>query len=198
MIKNLIINNSMNLIKDLNKYNNEELEMIKYGIEGTYLGITKIVIILLISLALNLFKETILFFMLFNIIRIPGFGLHAKKSIWCWITSTISFIGIPIICKSFTFNYLFYLIAPIICIFFFLLYAPADTKKRPLTNKKKRKIYKIITTLIGIIYFIIITIVSNNYYKNILTFAMILQSILILPITYKIFNLSYNNYLNYK
>lgn len=197
MLKNIIINKSMTIIKDLNKYNEEELEVIKYGIEGTYLGITKIVIILIISIILNLFKETILFFILFNIIRIPGFGLHAKKSIWCWVSSSIAFIGIPIICKSYTFNNLFYLIIPIICIFFFLLYAPADTEKRPLINKKKRKIFKITTVIIGIIYFILIVNISNFYYKNILTFAMILQTILILPITYKIFNLSYNNYLNY-
>ena len=197
MIKSLFINNSMNLIKGLNKYNDEELEKIKYGIEGTYLGITKIVIIILISILLNLFKETILFFIIFNILRVPGFGLHAKKSIWCWIASIISFIGIPIICKTCIFNNLFYIIVPIICIFCFFLYAPADTEKRPLINKKKRKIYKIITILFGIIYFTIIITISNIYYKNILTLALILQTILILPITYKIFKLSYNNYLKY-
>ena len=197
MVKDFVINNSMNLVKELNKYDETQLEEIKYGIESTYLGITKIITILLISIIINQFKETITFFILFNIIRITGFGLHASKSIWCWIASIISFIGIPFLCKTLQVNNLFYIITSVISIICFVLYAPADTIKRPLINKRKRKIYKVITIIIGIVYYCMINSIPNFLYKNMLVFALMLETILILPITYKIFNLSYNNYKKY-
>ena len=161
MIKNFVVNSSMNLINSLNKYDKVQLEEIKYGIESIYLAISKIIVI------------------------------------WCWISSSISFIGIPYICKMFIFPNLIYLILPIICLVCFILYAPADTVKRPLINSKKRKIYKLLSIISCVTYFIIIIFISNFLIKNLLLFALILESILILPITYKIFKLPYKTYLNY-
>ena len=197
MIKNFVVNRSMNLINNLNKYDKTQLEEIKYGIESIYLALSKIIVILIISSLLGLFKEAILFLLVFNILRAFAFGLHASKSIWCWISSSISFIGIPYICKNFIFPNLIYLILPIICLICFILYAPADTIKRPLINSRKRKIYKLLSIINCIIYFALIILIKNFLIKNLLLFALILESILILPITYKIFKLPYKNYLNY-
>lgn len=198
MVKNFVVNSSMNLIKDLNKYDKIQLEKIKYGIESIYLTITKFVIITLISLLLGLQKEMLLLLILFNILRITAFGLHASKSIYCWISSSIAFIGIPFICKNITFSNIIYIILPIICLLCFILYAPADTVKRPLINQKKRKIYKFFSITLCIIYLIMIIILKNILFKNLLMFSLILESILILPITYKVFKLPYKNYLNHK
>ena len=198
MIKNFVINNSMSLINGLNKYNQEQQEEIKYGLEAIYLLITKFIVIFAISIILGLWKETLIFLGLFNILRATAFGIHASKSIYCWITSIICFLVIPYISKIAILPNLLFIIASIICIILFTLYAPADTIKRPLINAKKRKIYKIITIITSIIYTSLIFIIKNNIIKNLLLFAMILQVILILPITYKIFKLPYNNYKNYK
>ena len=191
MVKNFVVNSSMNLIKDLNKYDKIQLEKIKYGIESIYLTITKFVIITLISLLLGLQKEMLLLLILFNILRITAFGLHASKSIYCWISSSIAFIGIPFICKNIIFSNITYIILPIICLLCFILYAPADTVKRPLINQKKRKIYKFFSITLCIIYLIMIIILKNILFKNLLMFSLILESILILPITYKVFKLPY-------
>ena len=198
MIKNFVVNNSMNLIKDLNTYDKTQLEKIKYGIESIYLTITKFGIITLISLLLGIEKEMLLLLILFNILRVTAFGLHASKSIYCWISSSIAFIGIPFICKTFTFSNLTYIVLPIICLLCFILYAPADTIKRPLINYKKRKIYKLLSITLGIIYTTLIIILKSILFKNLLMFSLILESILILPITYKIFKLPYKNYLKQK
>ena len=197
MIKNFVINNYMNAVIDLNKYNKEQLEEIKYGIESIYIAVSKIVVILLISFILGLFKETILFLVLFNILRIVAFGLHASKSIYCWISSSISFLLIPYICKTLEFPTFFYIISTIVCLILFIWYAPADTIKRPLINIKKRKIYKILSIIFSTIYIILIFTINNLLIKNMLMFALILETILIIPITYKIFKLPYNNYKNY-
>ncbi len=198
MIKSFVINNSINLVKQTNKYDNVQLEEIKYGLESLYLAISKVVVILLISLLLGMFKESILFLAFFNVLRLTAFGLHASKSIWCWISSSISFLLIPYICKTFVFPIWFYIIAAIFGLVSFILYAPADTVKRPLINKKKRKIYKIVSIISAIIFITLAFLINSNLFKNMLIFALVLQSILILPITYKIFKLPYRNYLNYK
>ena len=198
MIKNFIINNSISLVNKTNKYNNTELEEIKYGLESIYLAMTKVVVILFISACIGLFKEAVLFLLIFNLVRATAFGLHASKSIWCWISSSISFLLIPFICKNVIFPTIFYIVASIITMIIFLLYAPADTVKRPLINKKKRKMYKTLSVITALIFISLIFIIDNFLIKNMLIFALILESILILPITYKIFKLPYRNYLNYK
>ena len=198
MIKNFIINNSISLVNKTNKYNNTELEEIKYGLESIYLAMTKVVVILFISACIGLFKEAVLFLLIFNLVRATAFGLHASKSIWCWISSSISFLLIPFICKNVIFPTIFYIVASIITVIIFLLYAPADTVKRPLINKKKRKMYKTLSVITALIFISLIFIIDNFLIKNMLIFALILESILILPITYKIFKLPYRNYLNYK
>ena len=198
MIKNFVINNSMNIIKNNQNYNNEQQEEIKYGLEAIYLLITKFIIIFSIALLLGLFKESLLFFLFFNILRITAFGIHASKSIYCWISSIISFLALPYISKILILPNIFFIITTITCNILFIIYAPADTIKRPLINTKKRRIYKVVTIISSLILTIIIFIIQNNTIKNLIIFAMILQVILILPITYKIFNLPYNNYKNYK
>ena len=152
MIKNLVINNSMKLIIENNKYEKDKLEEIKYGLESIYLVISKFIIIFIISIFLNLWKETLLFLVFFNILRAFAFGIHASKSIYCWIVSIISFLILPYICKNFIFPNLFFIITSFICFILLFLYSPADTIKRPLINAKKRKIYKILSIIITIIY----------------------------------------------
>jgi len=188
----------MNLINGLGKYDEEKQDEIKYGLEGIYLAVSKVVVILFISAILGLFKEAILFLLLFNILRAFAFGLHASKSLYCWISSSISFLLIPYLSVNFEFPLLFHIISSIVTLISFILYAPADTVKRPLINKKKRHIYKALSIIFACIFIILIFTINNLLIKNLLTFALILETILILPITYKIFKLPYNNYKNYK
>ena len=79
-----------------------------------------------------------------------------------------------------------------------LKYAPADTEKRPLINKKKRIIYKVLTLVITFIYLVISLILKNQTIINALYLSTILETIQILPITYKLYGVRYNNYKNYK
>ena len=77
----------------------------------------------------------------------------------------------------------------------FILYAPADTVKRPLTNKRKRILRKIATCIIAVIYSVIIVIFNNNDISIYLLSGMIIETNLILPITYRIYGMPYRNYL---
>ncbi len=196
-MKENFLKSSMNLITKNKKYSNDEIEIIRYGLEALYLTITKMIIIIIIATSLNILKETILLLICYTIIRNQSFGLHATKSIYCLISSIIFFIGGAYLCKYIIIpNYLIISIA-LLCNIFLFLYAPADTHKRPLINKKKRKKFKIISTILGLIYTIIIIIFINNPITNFLLLGMLEAVLMILPITYKIFKLPYNNYKNY-
>lgn len=196
-VKNIIIGKLMNYIKVNSKYSNKELKEIEYGLTGIYLTISKIIIISIIAYFIGIFKEMMIFMLFFNIIRTTAFGLHATKSWICLLTSLITFLGIPLICKYLNINIFIKYLVGVLNISLIYLNAPADTKNRPIVNNKRRKKLKLISTFISIIFIISCILVDNNFISNCLLFSLILENILISPLTYKIFNLPYNNYLDF-
>ncbi len=196
-MKNFIIKKCMNYIKKHNNYSNTKLKEIEYGLIGIYLTISKITIILVLAMLLNILKEVLLFMILFNIIRTTAFGLHATKSWICLVSSTIFFIGIPLICIYISVDNYLKVIIGIICTILIFKNSPADTYKRPIINNKRRLVYKILSTIISMIYFCTSVIINNIFISNCLIFSIILECFFISPLIYKLFKLPYNNYITY-
>lgn len=197
-MKKLIINNLINNIKKNCNYDKIKVQEIKYGLESLYLSITKITIILLISLLIGNIKELLFIFLFYGLLRLTGFGLHTKTTKQCWISSIIIFIGIPYLVDKVAISKFLLLPISILLLTLIILYAPADTEKRPIINKKKRLLYKIITSLIALIYLFISYNTKSIYLQNILLFSVIIEVFVIVPISYKLFNLKYDNYKYYK
>lgn len=197
-VKKLFLKYSLNVVKEYYpSYDEDKLDEIRYGLEATYLSLTKTFVILFVCILLGIIKEALIVLLFFNLLRMTGFGLHASKSWMCWISSSITFIGIPLLCRSVVLpTYILGIVAGL-CLICFFLYAPADTKKRPLIHKKRRMIYKAITVLIGITYIIMVFLIKQSLIQNALVSAMLIESVLIHPLTYKIFKLPYNNYKTY-
>lgn len=193
-MKQLFLENSMNFICKYQSISDYDKKKVKYGLEGLYLTITKMVLLTILALLLNMFKEFILVVVFFNVIRYTGFGFHAEKSYQCLLFSTFNFIVIPFLLLHIQLSNFFVYTICAICIFHYLLFAPADTKKRPLSNKRKRIIRKIITVMIGFIYILMIILLNNTYWTSIILSAMIIQAIIISPLIYRLFNQPYNNY----
>ena len=198
-MKKLIINKCMELVTTYNKdLSQRDIDKIKYGLEGLYLTITKLIFIIIVSIILGIWKETLLLIIIFNGIRLTAFGVHAKRSIDCLISSTLFFILFPIICIKLTIPLIVKVILFIPLTVLIGIFAPADTEKRPLINKKKRKIYKMLSRMISIIYMTIAIVIKDNTLSNCFIFAIVIQIIIMLPITYKLFGVSYNNYKTYE
>lgn len=194
-MKNKIINSCLSIVSKYNpNLSKKQMDTIKYGLEGLYLSITKLIIIFIISIFLGISKEFIILIIIFNGIRLFGFGVHAKKSIDCLISSSIFFIIFPIICKYITIPMIYKIIISIPLIILISIFAPADTEKRPLKNKRKRNIYKFLTIIIALIYTYLSIIIKDNTLSNCFLAAIIIQTIIILPITYKLFGVQYKNY----
>lgn len=196
-MKKFIINNCMNYIKKYNDYDEGKLKEIEYGLTSIYLTSYKLIIICVISLLLGIFKDVLIFMILFNIIRTTAFGLHATKSWICLVSSTIIFIGIPILCRNIDINIYVKIIICILNIIFIFKNSPADTYKRPIVNKKRRLVYKTISTLIVITFSFIAVLINNNFISNCLILSSILENCLISPCVYKLFKLPYNNYITF-
>ncbi len=196
-MKQIFLDKSIKFITKYQTYNQEEKEKLLYGLEGLYLTITKLIFIFIVALILGILKEVIILLLLFNVIRYTGFGFHAKRSIECLIFSSTCFIAVPYLMMNLQINNNTILIIYVLCLLSYILYAPADTVKRPLPNKKKRIIRKIATVIISIVYLILIFIFNNNTMTALILSALINETIMILPITYKLFKQPYNNYKKY-
>ena len=196
-MKKVVMNYAMNLIKNNNNYDEEQLAIIRYGLEGLYLTITKLIIILSLAFILNVLNKVIIFLIIYNIIRMPSFGLHATKSWICLLSSTIIFIGFPIICRYLYLTNYFKVILGLILVLFIYKNAPADTHKRPIINQKRRIFYKDCSTFIAIIFIFCSILINDNFISNCFIFSLFVQSFMIAPSVYKLFNLPYNNYLTY-
>ena len=197
-MKQFIMNHAMNVVKEnYPNYNQNKLDEIKYGLEGIYLSITKVVVILFIAFLLGIFKESITVLLFFNFLRLFAFGLHAKESWQCWISSSILFIGIPYLCIYANFDIIIHYIIIGISILTYLIYAPSDTVKRPLIKKNRRLKFKVLTILVSIIFVFSFMKTNDIFIRNVITSTMLLEAVLIHPFTYRVFNLPYKNYERY-
>ena len=196
-MKKYIINKTMNYIKKNTNYNKTKLAEIEYGLVGIYLTLEKLIVIAIIAIILGIFKEMIIYLFIYNVLRIPSFGLHATKSWICLLSSTILFIGIPYLCIFLNIPIIIKLIIGILGILFMFKNAPADTKKRPIVNKKRRNLFKIISTILSIIFVALSIVINDNYISNCLLLALVMQNCMISPTVYKIFKLPYNNYVTF-
>ena len=198
-MKEVFINNSISLIqKYYPQYSEEKLAELKYGLLGLYLMITKSIVIFGISIYLGIFKELLIFTIIYNILRAPSFGMHASKSWICLVSSATIFIlstylsfklSIPINVK---------IIFGIIGIILIYKNSPADTAKKPIVSPKRRKIYKFLSTSIAIIFVVSSMLIENNFLSNAFILTLLIQCVLTSPTTYKICGETYDNYKSYQ
>lgn len=186
-----------NLIKQYSDYNSDKIDVIMYGVEALYITLEKSIIIFSLSFIFGIFKELILLLIFFNIIRMFAFGMHAPTGFICLIMSSVIFLLSAYLLKILTIPKSIIPCIYMAFIFIEFLFAPADTVKRPIVKKKKRKIFKLLSILVTTTYFIISIIISNKVIINAMLLSILIECLLILPLTYKIFKLPYNNYKNF-
>ena len=197
-MKDKILNKCMNSVREkYPNYSQDKLDEIEYGLEAIYLTFTKVIVIFSIAYILGVLKELVIVLLFYNLLRTTAFGMHAKKSWHCYLISISVFVGGAMLCKYININVYVKLVLSSISFICMILYAPADTYKRPLINSKKRKIYKISSIFISLVYIIFIFIFKDNVISNYLFMGLLAASMMIHPVTYRMFLLPYNNYKTY-
>ena len=197
-MKDLFVTSSMNyLIK--NGYNSEEeIEKYTYGLEGLYSFVTKFGAMLILNIIFKTWLEFLVFQFTYSFIRAVAFGTHAKNNILCWISTSITFIGLPLFIKYIEITKLILLIVSIISSIIIIIFAPADTEARPLIDANKRKQNKILSSVVCLIFLLIMIVLNNNLINKCIFYALLLEAIMVNPLTYYVFGHPYNNYKYYK
>ena len=197
-MKNKIVDKLTNFITNNKKCSQTDIKIYRYGLEALYNLATKTIVVLILTTILGCVKECLLFILFYTFLRLFAYGLHASNSILCWLTTIPVYIGGSLIIK-----YLIipkYLIALIWLIYtiFVLLWAPADTKKRPLIRVARRRKLKIESLIVCGIYYLLILFINNKSILNAITISMFLEAICICPLTYYVTHNRFNNYIYYK
>ena len=193
-----IIGKCMKIIKESNlNYSEEKLEEIQYGLEGLYILITKSIIIFGIAFLLGVAKPLFIFLLIYNIIRMPSFGLHASKSWICLVSSFVIFMVSMYLSLTVNFSLYIRIAIGIYCIIRVYQNAPADTHKRPIINQKRRDTYKFISTIISIVFVFLTIFIQDMFLRNAFIGALCVQTAMISPLVYKLFNVPYDNYKAY-
>ena len=197
-MREVFADKNLNYISKYYKLSNTEKIKIKYGLEVLYTVITKTIGILLMSLFLKTFKETIILMGFYLLLRLFSHGIHAKKSSHCWVASILTYGAFPLLIKYFVIKKIYILIMSIIAFICFIIWAPADTPKKPLINKKKRIIDKFLTLIISTTLMFVVILSKNSLINDCIFFSYIMSIISINTLTYKLFKIPFNNYKKYK
>lgn len=185
---------SYEYISKYNSYNEIEKVKIKYGLEVLYTIVTKTAGLLLLSLFLKTFKETIILMLLYTTLRLFGHGIHAHKSSQCWVASILCYGAFPLLMKNVIIPHKYIITLWGFAFICFAIWAPADTPKKPLINKKKRIFCKLGTLLNSILLLLITYFSSNHLINNGIFYSLIMNIIAINPLTYRLFNIPFNSY----
>lgn len=197
-MKQVVINNLLSIIIDNKECSEKDIKVYKYGLEGLYNLITKTVVVLIITLLLNTAKEFGLILLFYALLRSFGFGIHAESSLMCWISTLTIYVLGSLLVKEIILTNEIALTIWIFAFISFLLWAPADTPKRPLIRERQRKIQKLKVCIISLLYLLLIFFINSSTVINAISYSLLIEMICVNPITYKLTKTRFNNYKYYK
>lgn len=173
----------------------QRAEVIDFGLHILIGEMPKTFIFIFISLLLGMFKEFVITFLVIFPYRAVSGGFHLKTHIGCIVATSLVYCGVPYISEKIIIAQEFkYILITLIWIFGMLmckLYAPADTENIPILRKKERKTKRILSYVVLTITLIIGAVIKNNTISNVIILGMLVQSIMISKLAYRITNNKY-------
>ena len=197
-MKSSFIENSILTISKTRELTPLDEKKLRYGLEGFYNLFTKMIVMTILAILLDIILEYLLLILVYSTLRLYGFGIHMKTSLQCWFTTLPIYIGGCLLIKYGTFSPTISILIFVVGYLSFLLFAPADTPARPLIHKEKRIRAKILSLIILTCYLVLFLYVDSSFVSNTILYGIIMESVCINPLTYKIFHTPFNNYKNFK
>ena len=191
-----ICNYLTNKIKDkMPEVDEERAEIINYGIHLIVGEIPKTFVFIAIAAILGILKEFFITVLVIFPYRAFCGGVHLKTHLGCILATSLMYCGIAYISQFQIFsNQIKYILILLVWLFGMImckLYAPADTENVPILRKKDRKIKQILSYITLTITLIAGTLVKDYIISNIIILGMLVQSIMITRIVYKLTNNKY-------
>ena len=197
-MKSSFIENSILTISKTRELTPLDEKKLRYGLEGFYNLFTKMIVMTILAILLDIILEYLLLIIVYSTLRLYGFGIHMKTSLQCWFTTLPIYISGCLLIKYGTFSPTISILIFVVGYLSFLFFAPADTPARPLIHKEKRIRAKILSLIILTCYLVLFLYVDSSIVSNTILYGIILESISINPVTYKLFHTKFNNYKNFK
>lgn len=129
----IILNKVMTFIAKDNELDDEEAEVVRYGLEIVITRAIFAVIIVITGLLMNCFFESIVFAISFSLLREYGGGYHAETRSKCFVLSIFTLIAaLSIIKLAENFQFLTFPIwgLALVLVIYILLKAPIDTPNK--------------------------------------------------------------------
>jgi len=171
---------------ELEDLSEEKLAEIDYGIAAFIANSYKMVFIFILAILLNIFKYFLIAIISFGTLRTFASGVHAKREWTCLPVSTSIFLGITYLGIIFDLNIYIINFVFILCFGAMLIYAPADTEERPIVSRRLRKKLKITSCITILVLYAFALYSLGTKASSIITFAVLFESVLILPVTYRL------------
>lgn len=142
-----------------NDLNEEKIELYGFAIYIVISSLLHIGTLLAIGYLFGMVVESVIFYVSFIAIRKFAGGYHAMTPLRCYLFSTITiFISLLLLqqlsnfSKTITCVFILIALVSIICI---IVLSPLDSGNKPISNKKEKKVYKIISSINSITLFLV-------------------------------------------
>jgi len=197
MIDSICLKLTKLIQKNVSDIDDEQAEIINYGLQNIIGELPKIFPIMLVSYFLGIFKLSMVAALVILAYRIFSGGFHLTTHLGCLICSLgftcgLVYLSKYLIIQNEYIRYFVYAIIWIINLIIIKMYAPADTQNVPIISKKQRKKQKIESYIVmSIIIFVAIFFIEDEVIQNIFAYGTFLQSVGMTRIVYK---LTKNNY----
>lgn len=202
MIEKICESLTKKIQEQMPEVDNERAEVIKYGLEIIIGEIPKLILLVVVAIILKIGWLVVFAYLTMLPYKVMAGGFHLKTNIGCLIGTFTVYYGNVLLSKYMVIEpiYLKYIIIITTWIFSIImisLYAPADTINLPILRKKERKTKKILSYIFATIMLIGSLVIKNNTLANILLINVIVESVCISRLAYKITKneYGYENYL---
>lgn len=176
--------------KEMPDIDDERAEVILYGLQLIVGEVPKIILLFAVAILLKIGWLVIFAYATMLPYKIVAGGFHLKTNLGCMIGTFVVYFGNVLISKYIVLftetKYLLTLFTLIFSIIMICLYAPADTINLPILRQKERKTKKVLSYIFAIITLIASLLVQNNTLSNILLFNVLIETICISKLAYRI------------
>lgn len=176
--------------KEMPDIDDERAEIILYGLQLIVGEVPKIILLFAVAILLKIGWLVIFAYATMLPYKIVAGGFHLKTNLGCMIGTFVVYFGNVLISKYIVLftetKYLLTFFTLIFSIIMICLYAPADTINLPILRQKERKTKKVLSYILAIITLIASLLVQNSTLSNILLFNVLIETICISKLAYRI------------
>lgn len=176
----------------------EHWEMkVRYAVDAGMDGLKKLVVIVTLALVTGRLMECLTVLLAFNLVRARAFGLHADGFWHCLGVSVLLFVAVPMVLDGMALN------AGVQGVWYLQLacllhrFAPGDTALNPIVGRHHREKLKLAATR-NLFLLAFMSTFFDAKVQALLIYGATVSVVMILPVTYKIFGRSRNNYERYE